>query len=133
MFFPGEPFQHSLMFVGKARSYTRVEHLKVASIGWASGLTHKHKTRLERLARDKHSSSLCKSVNYGRKNFYSTGQKLCDKKLTEKFSLKSFLLYHQGPRLGATTLSITTFNIMTLSITLKNETLGKMTPHNGAR
>jgi hypothetical protein len=29
--------------------------------------------RLERLARDKHSSLLRKSVNYGRKKFYSTG------------------------------------------------------------
>jgi hypothetical protein len=38
-----------------------------------SGLTCKHYTRLERLARDKHSSLLRKSVNYGRKKFYSTG------------------------------------------------------------
>jgi hypothetical protein len=29
--------------------------------------------RLERLARDKHSSLLRKYVNYGRKKFYSTG------------------------------------------------------------
>jgi hypothetical protein len=35
-----------------------------------SGLTHKQ-TRLERLARDKHSSLLRKCVNYGRKKFYS--------------------------------------------------------------
>ena len=38
-----------------------------------SGLTLKHSTRLERLAKDKHSSLLRKSVNYGRKKFYSKG------------------------------------------------------------
>ncbi len=34
-----------------------------------SGLTHKKCTRLERLAREKHSSLLQKSVNYGCKSF----------------------------------------------------------------
>jgi hypothetical protein len=38
-----------------------------------SGLTCKHKTRLERLAKDKHSSLLRKYVNYGCKKFYNTG------------------------------------------------------------
>ncbi len=38
-----------------------------------SGLSRKHYTRLERLATDKHLSLLRKSVNYGRKMFYSTG------------------------------------------------------------
>jgi hypothetical protein len=33
----------------------------------ASGLTHNHQTRLERLARDKHSSLIRKLVTYGRK------------------------------------------------------------------
>ncbi len=36
-------------------------------------LAHKYWTRLERLARDKHSNLLCKSVNYGCNKFYSTG------------------------------------------------------------
>jgi hypothetical protein len=40
-----------------------------------SGLTHKHKTRLERLARNKYSSLSRKSVNYGRNKFYDTGPK----------------------------------------------------------
>ncbi len=35
----------------------------------ASGLTHKHQTRLERLARDKHSSLLRTFVNYSRKSY----------------------------------------------------------------
>jgi hypothetical protein len=40
------------------------------------GLARKHWTRLEKLARDKHSSLLRKSVNYGRNKFYSTGPKM---------------------------------------------------------
>ncbi len=36
----------------------------------ASLSSHKHQTRQERFARDKHSSLLRKSVNYGRKKFY---------------------------------------------------------------
>jgi hypothetical protein len=35
VFVPGKPFQPSLMFVGKARAYPIVEHLKGASIGYA--------------------------------------------------------------------------------------------------
>ncbi len=38
-------------------------------IGWALGLTHKHWTSLERLARDKHSSLYRKSINYRKKSF----------------------------------------------------------------
>ncbi len=51
---PGKP---SLMFVGKAMS--------------ASGLTHKHSTRLVRFAREKHSSLLGTFVNYRRKKFFN--------------------------------------------------------------
>ena len=36
----------------------------------------KYKTRLERLARDNHSSLLLKSVNYGRNKFCDTFQEL---------------------------------------------------------
>jgi hypothetical protein len=38
-----------------------------------SCLTLKQKTRLERLARDKHSSLLQEFVNYGRKKLYNIG------------------------------------------------------------
>jgi hypothetical protein len=48
----------------------RVKYLSSAPL---KGRPHSHLTRLERLARDKHSSLLRKSVNYGRKKFYSTG------------------------------------------------------------
>ncbi len=37
------------------------------------GLTHKHLTTLEKLARDKHTSLLRKSVNYRHKKFYNIG------------------------------------------------------------
>jgi hypothetical protein len=47
-FVPGKPFQPILMFVGEDR-------------------------RLERLARDKHSSLSRKSMNYDRKKVYRTG------------------------------------------------------------
>jgi hypothetical protein len=58
-------------------AYPRVEHLKGASLAWVgSGPTGKHYTLLERLARDKHSSLLRKSVNYGRKKDYSTGPRV---------------------------------------------------------
>jgi hypothetical protein len=40
-------------------------------------LAHKHKTRLAKLARDKHSSLLRTFVNYGRKKFYEIGTNVC--------------------------------------------------------
>jgi hypothetical protein len=50
-----------------------VEHLKGAFTLPGPGLARKHWTRLEKLARDKHSGLFRKSVNYGRNKFYSTG------------------------------------------------------------
>ncbi len=38
-----------------------------------SGLTHKHQTKLEELAKDKPISLLRKLVNHGRKKFYNIG------------------------------------------------------------
>ena len=38
-----------------------------------SSLTHKHYTKLEKLAKDKPISLLRKLVNYGRKKSYNTG------------------------------------------------------------
>ncbi len=51
----------------------QVEHLKGASLGQAPGLTHKHYTRLKRLARDKTSGLLQKPIKYGCKKFYNIG------------------------------------------------------------
>ncbi len=44
-------------------------HIRCSTLGWAPGLTHKHNSRLERSARDKHSSLLRTFVNYGRNSF----------------------------------------------------------------
>ncbi len=46
---------------------------RCSTLGYAPGLTHKHQSRQERLARDKQSSLIRKSVDYDRKKFYSTG------------------------------------------------------------
>ncbi len=48
-----------------------MEHLKGASL--RSSFTREHQTRLEKLARDKHSSLLQKFITYGRKKFYNIG------------------------------------------------------------
>ncbi len=54
------------MFVSKAGDYTK----------WcAPGLTHKHLTRLERLATGKPSCSLQTLVNCSRKKFYNVGSR----------------------------------------------------------
>ncbi len=50
------------------------------------GLALKHWTRLEKLARDKHSSLLRKYLNYGRNKFYSTGPR-CQPKTILKMKL----------------------------------------------
>jgi hypothetical protein len=60
------------MFVDEARGYP-----KVASLGWAPALQANIILGYIRLARDKHSSLLRKSINYGRKKFIvqAPGQK----------------------------------------------------------
>ncbi len=68
VFVLGKPLQPSPMFVGKARG------LPEKFFTWVGpSLTRKHQTRLERLARDKHSNLLRKSANCGHKKFYSIG------------------------------------------------------------
>ncbi len=44
-------------------------HFRCSTLGRAPGLTDKHNSRLERSARDKHSSLLQTIVNYGRNSF----------------------------------------------------------------
>ncbi len=46
---------------------------KHSSLGWAPCLTHKNKTKAERIAMDKHASLLQTIVNNGRKKFYDIG------------------------------------------------------------
>ncbi len=61
----------SLMFASKVGAYLSETPFKCSTFGWAPCHTHKHWTRLERLASDKHSSLLPTIVNY-RRNFIIT-------------------------------------------------------------
>ncbi len=65
VFAPGRPFQPSVMFAGKARSllYGR----------GGSCLSRKHYIRLEKLAKDKHSSLFYPFVSYGEKRICEYG------------------------------------------------------------
>jgi hypothetical protein len=58
VFVPDKPYQPSQMFVGKAGVYLIEAPFRCFTLGKAPGLIHKHLTRLERLATDKHSSLL---------------------------------------------------------------------------
>jgi hypothetical protein len=73
-------------------AYPKVELLKGAILEQAPALpTNKHKTRLQRLGRDKHSSLLRKSVNYVRKIFIGLAPRLIN--YNNDF-LHLFLLLH---------------------------------------
>jgi hypothetical protein len=60
-------------------------------------LTHKHYTRLEKLAREKHSSFLQKSVNYGQKSFINLAPD-CEEKATK---IEEFLVLCGGKTFGS--------------------------------
>jgi hypothetical protein len=70
MFSLGMPFQPNLMFVGNVSSLTKSAAAERCFTWLSSGLTQKHSTRLEKLARVKLCSLLRILVNYGRKMFY---------------------------------------------------------------
>ncbi len=90
------------MFTGKARS-PPLSGVPERCITWVgSGLTCKHYTRLERLARHKHSSLLRKLVNYARKKFYSIGPRTTVANdetaatTTTIFRLRNFVARHRS-------------------------------------
>jgi hypothetical protein len=58
------------MLKGKEKA-ARVKKFWCATLGLAPGITHKHYTRLERLAKDKRSSLLQIFLTYGYKKFYN--------------------------------------------------------------
>jgi len=60
------------MFVGKAGAYPSKAPFRCSTQGKALSISNMQKTRLERLARDKH-CSFTKSVNYSCKKFYRIG------------------------------------------------------------
>jgi hypothetical protein len=59
--------------IGRRGVYPSEAPFRFSCLGYSPGLTHKYLTRLEKLARDKHSSLLQKSVNYDHKKFYNIG------------------------------------------------------------
>jgi hypothetical protein len=61
------------MFVRKVGAYPSGVPKGSSLYSKALGLFHKHSTRLERLARDKHTSLLRTFANYGRKSFVTLG------------------------------------------------------------
>jgi hypothetical protein len=63
----------SVVFVGKAGVYQSETPFRSSTPGKAPGLAHKQWTRLERLARSKHSSLLQEFSTYSRKKFYNIG------------------------------------------------------------
>ncbi len=63
------------MVATRAGAYHRGAPERCSTLMQATGLTHKHYVRLERLARDKHTSKLRKFVNYRRKKFYNVGSR----------------------------------------------------------
>ncbi len=65
------------MFVGKARSFPYSVSFERDLTLVGSGLASKHLVRLEKLARDKHSTLLQFFLNYGRKNFITLGPGGC--------------------------------------------------------
>ncbi len=66
-------YQPCLKFATKSTVYLSVAVERCSTPRQATDLRHIHQIRLERLARDKHSSLLRKLVNYGRKKFYEIG------------------------------------------------------------
>ncbi len=70
----GKPFQPSLMFAGKAKTYPSEATDSFSILEEAPGLTHKQLSMLEIDARNTH-SRLQTFVNYRRQTFYNIGSK----------------------------------------------------------
>ncbi len=73
MFVSGKHFQDRLLFLSKARAYLSEAPFMCSTLAQAPGRTHKHQTKLEMSARDKHSGILRTFVNYDRKKVYNIG------------------------------------------------------------
>ncbi len=84
-----QTFNPRLLFMGKARSLPQsgVPERFFNTVG--SCFTIKHKTRLERLARDKDSSLLQKYVDYSCKTFYSTSSSYQVNPLAQRFLVRN--------------------------------------------
>ncbi len=65
------------MFGSKAGAYPSEAPFRFFTLVWAPGLTNKYLTRLERFAKDKHSTLLRIFKNYDRKKFYNISPLWC--------------------------------------------------------
>ncbi len=120
MLVPGKLFQP--VFVNKARNLPWSGVPERCFIQAVSGLTRKHYTNLEWPSRDKHSSLLQKLINNRQMKFLTFAP---DRKILRK----TYCEYHHSKFSGATTLSVTTldratFSLTIQSITIKNDILG---------
>ncbi len=70
-------FQPSVILASKAIAFLNGAPEKCSTLGQAPDLTYKYYTRLERPAKDKHSSLLRLFLNYGYRNVCSMGQCCC--------------------------------------------------------
>jgi hypothetical protein len=112
VFVPVRPFQPSLMPAGKA--VRQVLHLRLTPV-----FTRKYKTRLERLARHKH-SSLLSPKSFEEVNFLRSAVR----EMMEPIDIWGMILvrlpdldFCQLLSYGATTTSMTALGIMTLYVT----------------
>jgi hypothetical protein len=85
------------MFVGKARGLPDSGAPEICFTWVGPGLAHKHLTRLEKLARDKHSSLLQKSVKYSSYKFFSTGPRILQSKPLNYSYWAEMLLERRDP------------------------------------
>ncbi len=84
------------MFVGKAGAYPIEEPFRCSTLGLAPGLADKQKTRLERLARDKHSRLIRKFVNHGQKILITLARGTLGKILSSVSSITCRLIDSHG-------------------------------------
>jgi hypothetical protein len=69
-----------------------VEHLtRTLHLEYSTSLTLKHLTKLEKLARDKHSSLLRRFVNYGKKSYNIRPRRDAVTNLPFPYSIKFFI------------------------------------------
>ncbi len=90
MFVSGKPFHLSLTFGGKARAYPIDEPYRCSTLGQALGHALKQKIRMERFARDKHSSLLQKFVNYGQISFITLPLVACTTNIVTPLCLSNY-------------------------------------------
>jgi hypothetical protein len=90
VFVLGKPFQARLMILSKAGACPRRPPIRTSPLRLSPCLTHKHESRLERPARDKHSSLLGTFVIYDHNKFHNTSPRRDGKKKLAFMYLRFF-------------------------------------------